>query len=336
VSNGKNRQELAASILEIPGVRAVFPRISSMATLQESTIKHAVLWGLDIPGEMEANHFNLADRSNGLREGRWPESGANECAVGVVFARKSGLSIGDRIPLRTVSAQFSEKYWSPVITGIFNFDFFRFDESYIVVDIERLGRLLALDEGTQSLVIFVDNEKQSGSIAVAVQTRLGKDDVVTDWNENTWVAAIKVNRFLYTIAYLIFLIVASFIIINTMVMIIHERIREIGMMGCLGMNRIEIVTVFFLESIFLAALGASAGLLAGGTIAGILTNFPFRIGGMAGNTSPDLPISNTIFFQFSISRMMQAWLIGVAVSSVLTVIPALKSAFVEPVEALRK
>ncbi|MCL1958216.1 MAG: ABC transporter permease, partial [Spirochaetes bacterium] len=123
VADGESWKELAVSIKKIPGVRAVFPRISSLATLQESTIKHAVLWGINIKDEMAVNHFNLTNRSDGLLEGHWPESGTQECAIGRVFAHKSGLSIGDRIPLKTVSAQFSDKYWSPVITGIFNFDY---------------------------------------------------------------------------------------------------------------------------------------------------------------------------------------------------------------------
>ncbi|MCL1928412.1 MAG: FtsX-like permease family protein [Treponema sp.] len=336
VSGGKNWKELAASIYTISGVRAVLPRISSIATLQESTIKHAILWGLDIQAEMHANHFNLADRNSDLKEGHWPESGANECAIGVIFAKKSGLSIGDSILLKTVSAQYSDKMWNPVITGIFNFDFSKYDEQYIIVDFERLQRLLVLEDGTQSLMIFADDEKQSPFIAASVKNILGQDNVVIDWNESPLVAAIKVNKFLYIIAYLVFLIVTSFLIINTMVMIINERIKETGMMGCLGMTRAEIVTVFFFESVFLVALGAFSGVIAGGTLSGILTNFPFRMNDAYGNTYSGVPVSNTIFFQFSISRMAQAWLMGVVVCSIFTLVPTLKSAFVEPIEALRR
>jgi putative ABC transport system permease protein len=333
VADGKDWEKMAADIHKIPGVRAVLPRISSMATLQEGTVRHAVLWGLNIQDEMNTNHFNLANRSDGLLEGRWPDANANECAIGVIFAQKTGLRIGDRVTLRTTSAQLSDRFWSPVITGIFDFDFNRFDEQYIIVEFERLQRLLVMDNGTQSLVVFADDERQSGFIAAAVQNLLGEDNVVTNWNESTWIAAININRVLYLIVYLVFLIVAGFLIINTMVMIINERIKEIGMMGCLGMTRAEIVKVFFFEAVFLAAIGALAGAILGGTLAGILTKFPFV---MHGNTLNHLPISNTIFFRFSIGRILQAWLMGVAVTSILTLIPSLKSAFFEPVEALRR
>ena len=334
--DGISWKEMAAAIHKIDGVRAVFPRITAFASLQESVIKHAMLWGLDIEGETSVNHLNLTRRNDGLKEGRWPASGANECAIGYAFAQKAGLGIGDRIPLRTMSAQFSDRFWSPVITGIFDFDYIRYDEQFIIVDIERLQRLLALDEGTQALVIFADDERKSASIAASVQNLLGQDSVVTEWQDNYWVAYMRMVVPLYTIIFLVFLIVASFLIINTVVMIIHERIKEIGMMGSLGMTRAEIVKVFFFESLFLAVFGAFCGVIIGGLMAGIGSNFPIRFGDLYGNTFADMPMSNSIFFHFSFGNLIMAWTMGVVVASIFTLIPSLKSAFVEPVEALRR
>ena len=336
VANGVSWKDLAASIRLIPGVRAVFPRITTLATLQESTIKHAVLWGINMRDETAINHFDLTNRGDGLLEGRWPAPGSNECAVGRVFVHKSGLSIGDEIPLKTVSSQFSDRYWSPVITGIFNFDYIKIDEQYIITDVERLQRLLVLEEGTQQLVIYADDEKQSGFITASVQNLLGKDNVVTEWRDNYWVAVMEIVTPIYTIVFLIFLIVASFLIINTLMMIIHERIKEIGMMGCLGMTRAEIIKVFFFESIFLAAFGALAGIILGGILAGIGSYFPIRMGDLYGNTFSEMPLGNAVFFEFSPLILLRAWLMGVVVASLFTLIPSIKSAFVEPVEALRR
>jgi len=335
IADGKSWREIAASIYQIPGVRAVLPRITTMATLQESTIKHATLWGLDIEREMAINYFNLSNRDDGLLEGRWPGN-ANEAAVGHVFAEKSGLTIGDRIPLRAISANFSERFWSPTITGIFNFDYIKVDERYIIVDFDRLQRLLVLDDGTQSLIIFADDDRHSGAIAAAVQNLLGEGSVVTEWRDNYWVAVMRMVEPIYTALFLVFLLVASFLIINTVVMIIHERIKEIGMMGCLGMTRGEIVKVFFFESIFLAAFGALAGVVLGGLLAAIFSQHPIRMGDMYGNTFAEMPMSQSIFMAFDFVMLIRAWVMGVVIASLFTLIPSLKSAFVEPVEALRR
>lgn len=336
VANGENVDDLVKQLKSIEGVREVFPRIFSYATLQESVIKHAILWGLKTEEEMKANHFNLTDRSNGIVEGRYPKPGSNECVIGSVFAQKTGLKIGDRIPLKTISAQFSDKIWSPEIVGIFNFDYLKVDERYIIVDFERLQRLLVLGDGTQQLVLFANDKKQSPAAAAKAAAMFGKDNVVRDWQDNYWVAIIKSYEPLYTAIYLVFLIVASFLIINTVVMIIHERIKEIGMMGSLGMTRREIVEVFFFEAFFLSAIGALAGILLGGILTGIGQFFPIRWMAMTGSGFIEIPASNALFLSFSPIALLRAWIMGVVVASIFTLIPSLKSAFVEPVEALRR
>jgi len=238
--------------------------------------------------------------------------------------------------LKTVSAQFSDKFWDPEIVGFFNFDYGKADRETILVDFDRLRRLLVMGEGTQQLVIFADEEKLSSGIAARVQELLGSGDVVKDWRDNYWVAVMGTAKPLYTALFLIFLIVASFLIINTVMMIIHERIKEIGMMGSLGMTRKEIVAVFFFESLILSALGALAGAVLGGILTGIGQFYPIRWTALTGNIFTEFPASNALFMQFSFVSIFRGWLMGVVVASVFTLFPSLKSAFVEPVEALRR
>ncbi|MDR1894598.1 MAG: ABC transporter permease [Spirochaetales bacterium] len=336
VAEGRSLAEITAAIRGIPGVKAVFPRISAMATLQESSVKHATLWGLDMAGETAVNYFNLTDRTDGLVEGRYPGN-ANECAVGSRFAEKTGLGIGDRLPLKTLSSQFSDKMWSPVITGIFRFDYAKLDGETIIVDLTRLQRLLLLEDASQQLIVYGDSEDSSGSIAREMKKILGEGNVVTEWKDQYWIVMMNMYQPILTSIYLIFLIVACFLIVNTVTMIIHERIKEIGMMGSLGMSRGEIVRVFFFESLFLAAAGATAGALVGGILTGIGQNFPLRWTALAGeSTFAAMPAANAIFLDFSFSSLFEAWGLGVLVASLFTLFPSLKSAFVEPVEALRR
>jgi putative ABC transport system permease protein len=341
VAEGRSVAELTAAVLAVPGVRAVFPRIIAYATLQDSTKKHALLWGLDVAGEVAANHFNLTAKSDGLQEGRFPAPDTNECAVGAVFAKKTGLRIGDKIPLKTTSAQFSDKMWAPVITGIYAFDYQKYDEDTILVDFTRLQRLLVLGEGTQQLYVFAEKAAQSTAVAAALTGVLatsgtGGTDVVRDWQNNYFVAMMRQNTFVYYLIYLVFIVVASFLIVNTVVMIIHERIKEIGMMGSLGMTRGEIVRVFFCEALFLSILGALAGCAVGGIATFIGSWFPIDFSAMTGGGMKEFPIAGTLYLNFSPTILLTSFVFGVAVASVCTLVPSLKSAFVEPVEALRR
>ncbi|GMO65254.1 MAG: lipoprotein-releasing ABC transporter permease subunit [Treponemataceae bacterium] len=335
VAGGRSVAELTEKIKTVPGVRAVFPRITAFATLQDSTKKHALLWGLDSEAEMAANTFNVTDKSNGLVEGRFPSPNTNECAVGTAFIKKTGLGIGDKIPLKTVSAQFSDKMWSPTITGIFEFDYQKYDEDTILVDFSRLQRLLVLGDATQQLYIFADKASSSEAISKAVGALLD-GEIVHDWRNNYFVVMMQQSMVIFYVVYFVFIIVASFLIVNTVVMIIHERIKEIGMMGSLGMTRREIVEVFFFEALFLSVLGALAGCVLGGIVTFIGSWFPMDFTAMTGGGMKEFPISGTIYLSFSPAILTGSFVFGVVTASVCTLIPSLKSAFVEPVEALRR
>jgi putative ABC transport system permease protein len=328
--------ELESRVRRIAGVKAALPRIMAFATLQDSTVKHAFLWGVKASEELALNNFNLTERTDGLVEGRFPESDSNECAIGVRMAEKAGLKIGERIPLKTVSAQFSDKMWSPVITGIFKFDYLKYDEDAVIVDFNRLQRLLVLGEGTQQLFIYADAPSQSRAIAREVRTLLGEENLVRDWRDNYFVAIMQQSMMIYMVVYLVFLIVASFLIVNTVVMIIHERIKEIGMMGSLGMTRAEIVRVFFFEAVFLSIFGSLAGCLIGGISTFVLSFFPIDFNAMTGGGFKEFPMAGTLILAFDPVILLQGFIFGVLIASVCTLIPSLKSAFVEPVEALRR
>jgi ABC-type lipoprotein release transport system permease subunit len=337
VAEGMSLNAVIEQIKAIPGVKAVFPRIMAYATLQENVVKHANLWGINMNQETMVNNFNLTDRTDGLVQGRYPALDSNECAIGLSFAEKTGLSIGDRIPLKTTSAQFSDKMWAPVITGIFQFDYAKMDRQAIIADFSRLQRLLVLDDASQQIVVYADKPEMSRDIAREMENIFSPDDVISQWNEQYWIVMMNMYEPLFYAIYLIFLVVACFLIVNTITMIIHERIKEIGMMGSLGMTRGEIVNVFFFESVILSMVGATAGVLLGGLLTGILQNYPLRWTAFAGeSTFVELPAANAIFMDFSWLNLLQSWLMGVLVASLFTLFPSLKSAFVEPVEALRR
>ncbi|MDR1239450.1 MAG: FtsX-like permease family protein [Treponema sp.] len=336
VAGGLSVAELERRALNFSGVKAVLPRITAYATLQDSTVKHAFLWGIKAREELALNNFNLTRRDSGLAAGRYPEPEANECAIGVRMAEKAGLRVGDRLPLKTVSAQFSDKMWSPVITGIFRFDYLKYDEDAIIVDFARLQRLLALEEGTQQLFIYAEDASQSRNLTAQFKTLLGKDNVVRDWRDNYFVILMRQSMMIFTVVYLVFLIVASFLIVNTVVMIIHERIKEIGMMGSLGMSRAEIVRVFFFEAVFLSVLGSLAGCVAGGMVTLALSFFPLELDIFTGGGMKEFPIAGTITLVFDPVILLQGFVFGVLITSICTLFPSLKSAFVEPVEALRR
>lgn len=330
--------EFIQKVQEMDGVKIVLPRIASYATLMDSKVKNAIVWGLDTEREFSSIVFNQKTGGNGLVDGRYPVKGENSCAIGARLAKKMGVKIGDKIPLKMISSQFSDKFWSPVVVGLFDFDYMGVDDKYILVEIERLQRIVTLKGQTQKVMVYLEHPEEAAQyqemlLKEAIQAGI-EEPVVKSWQENYFISMMKQFTGIYIIAFLVFIIVASFLIVNTVIMTVHERIKEIGMMGAIGMTRFEIVAVFFLEAVLLSVFGALFGVILGGIATKILSLYPIDLVTLSGGI--DMPTGNTMFVAFSWLYLVAGFFFGVIVSSLCTILPSLKSAFIEPVEALRR
>ncbi|MFW5701596.1 MAG: ABC transporter permease, partial [Bacteroidota bacterium] len=124
------------------------------------------------------------------------------------------------------------------------------------------------------------------------------------------------------------LIVAALGIINTMVMSILERTREIGVMKAIGGGEGDIRLVFFVEAIIIGLIGGALGLAAGWVITEI-ANLVIN-----GYLKPDAA-SSIDMFHFPLWLIFGALGFSMCVSLAAGVYPAYRAARIDPVEALR-
>ena len=334
---GKDTATLIREVERLPGVAAVSPRIKVRVSLMDSTVKNALLWGIDMEEELKHTVFNAKTRNaNGcLIEGRYPSAEAAECAIGFGLAAKMGVGVGDRVRLRMISSEFSSKFYAPVITGIVDFNFGQMDKNVIIIPFGRAQRLASLGGRTQALYVYLDNASAAERMAGTLAEKYAPygDLSVKPFTRHPYITLMKTTEITMIVIYVVFMVVASFLIINTVIMVIHERIKEIGMMAALGMTRTEIVQVFFLESLVLSAIGSVIGCLVSGVATFVLSRVPFDIGSYMEDM---MAINNTLFVTFSPALVAQGFLYGLLISAVCTFFPALRSAFVEPVEAIRR
>jgi putative ABC transport system permease protein len=222
-----------------------------------------------------------------------------------------------------------------VITGIVDFNFAELDKNVVIIPYDRFQKLATLEGKTQSLYIYAKNTDDVSAVAGAVGEKLaGYENLsIKPYTSHPYIVLMEVGNLMMAIIYIVFMIVASFLIINTIIMVIHERIKEIGMMGALGMTRREIVSVFFLESLVLSGIGSVIGCIIGTVVTYILSQVPFDIGTMMEDM---IAMNNTIYVMFSPRIIIQGLIYGLLVSGVCTIFPSLKSAFIKPVEAIRR
>jgi putative ABC transport system permease protein len=270
-------------------------------------------------------------------------------ALAKEFNRKEldmfGLIISDRAldyRIRNkVQITISDKEGTPIqgifrVCGIYKTTNTGFDQKSVFVNSNELANLYGGNNIlTHEIAILLKNIDDAGIVKEKL-SRISGDNSVMTWKELAPDAAMM-NDFMvmyYFIFIGIIMLALAFGIINTMLMAILERTRELGMLMAIGMNRRRIFKMIMLETIFLTVVGAVAGMLSGWVITESLGKTGIHFSGWGegfeavGFAARVYPVVTPGFFIF-----ITVMVIFTAIIS--SIWPARKALKLNPVEALR-
>ena len=259
-------------------------------------------------------------------EGRQPES-ADEVAIDKLSADNEDLAVGDSITV--AGAEAAREYEIVGIAKLGEVDSFG-GATVAILPLEEAQRLadkagefdqisIAAEEG-------VDPEELKRRIAQVmprtVDVRTGEENAAQQTED------IEDDLGFLKTALLIFawiaLFVGAFTIFNTFSITVAQRTREFGMLRTLGASRRQVLTSVLLEALVIGLIGAGLGVLAGIGVADLL-NALFKSFGI------DLPNTGSVIETRSIVVPM---LIGLVVTLLAAIIPAVRATRVSPMEAL--
>lgn len=226
------------------------------------------------------------------------------------------------------------------IVGIFNSGNTPFDESHVFVLREDLNRLLrgSMDTLQQpighEIALLLNRPEQAASLADSLQQAL-PDLKVQTYREispdlQLYESQIMNVSYVYLVIIMLGLV---FGIVNTMLMAVLERTREIGMLMAIGMNKLRVFTLIVLETLMLSFIGAPFGLaLGGGTVAYVGAN-GIDLSAFSRSLA-NYGLADTLYFEVEQIVYLQVP-IAVLITAVLaSVYPALKAVSLRPVEAI--
>jgi putative ABC transport system permease protein len=139
---------------------------------------------------------------------------------------------------------------------------------------------------------------------------------------------------MYNVIAIVFLLLASTVIINTTMMVIFERRKEIGTLEAMGMRSSELVRMFFLEALILGVIGAFIGLIGGTGLSLLLGELGINMG--ASMESVDFEISPVLHPIVNLRSTLLVFVGAVFVSAATSYIPTIRITRIEPVAALRE
>ncbi len=317
-------------VRKVPGVTAVSPRLV-FSGLAANGAQSTMIVVTGVVPELE---YKALPRSNEFLLGKRLDSAVPNGAIfGTELADALGLKAGSgggTIQAAAKSGQQNALDFE--LRGTLNNGNAFESKRSVVVPLKWAQNLLGMEGRVTELAVATRNRADIADVADRVRAALGPDYEVQTWKQLRPNVDDVVNfqRMVLGAICSIFLVIAIIGVINTMLMAVMERTREIGTMMAVGMRRGRITELFLWEAVALAVLGTTSGLAISLTI--ILTiasrgGVPANAPGSAAvyHIVPAVPLD-----------LLLPTLLAAGLGTILAgVYPSWRAARLNPVDALR-
>jgi ABC-type lipoprotein release transport system permease subunit len=198
-------------------------------------------------------------------EGEYLSSGVvdGEVVIGVSLADRLNVTVGEKIVVMVSDLENEVSAGAYRVRGLFTTN----SAEYDLVHLDEARRLLGYStEEASTVSVHLDPETDLKTSAAALRGRLTDVPVdVLTWEDRMPMLVLMRQTYdVFSVALVLILFSAiSFSIINSFLMVIFERIREIGIMSANGLRPMQIFSMLYLEAAFIVILG----LLVGGVVA---------------------------------------------------------------------
>lgn len=220
------------------------------------------------------------------------------------------------------------------VVGIYNTSNNMYDRMNAFVQIEDLRRLFGIDNGAHEIAVWLNDHEQAQSKADEYK------EVFTNLEVKSWLEIMPemsymiemMDLYLYIIVGII-LFALLFSIVNTMLMAVLERVRELGMLMAIGMTKGRIFLMIMTETVMMTLIGVPLGVL----ISEIFIGY-FGINGinLSAAQYEDFGFSSIIYPYLDSSRYLEVTLMVFIMSLIAAIFPARKALKLNPVTAIRK
>ncbi len=260
--------------------------------------------------------------------------------TGVVIGRKLSETLDTRVGKRIVlmsqdpDNEIVDRGFR--IIGLFDANVEAFEESYVFAGKATLQKMLRIGDQVSELVVVGDDYRNVEPTFEQVSALIGDRAEVRRWTEvDGYLGAMLNVMDGFVLVWIIVIFLAlSFGLVNTLVMAVFERVREIGLMLALGMRPIIILGQIIAESLMLLALGLFVGTaLAWATVQPMKDGVDLSI---VGEGMEMYGMSSTLTPELLVSDIILANVVVLVLGFFASLSPAWRAAHYEPIEAITK
>lgn len=256
--------------------------------------------------------------------------------LGSELAGRLGVFTGDTVKLISPAAQMGPLGMIPKmrefkVVGIFEIGMYEYDSNLAVISLQAAQNFFSMDNRATGVELRVDDIYKAPEIRKELDNQLGDSYFVRDWiqmNKNLF-SALKLEKLTMFVILTLIIIVASFNIVSTLIMIVIEKQREIAILKAMGATNKGIMSVFVIQGFIIGVAGTVLGLLGAFVIGKFIATSPLA------KLPPDVYYLSHLPVLMNPRDFVVTAAAALAISLSATLYPAWQAAKVDPVEPLR-
>jgi len=324
-------------LMQIEGVEQIVPRLKFGAMVShEDKMVTMIGWGVE-----PAEEIRFTEIDQQIAEGRMVKPGEREIVMGVGLLEKIGKKVGDNVTFLYSTAFDAFRGSTYQIVGKIQSNLSLLNDNLFFLPLDQAQRILEMPGEVTELLIITPDYEQAASVLPKIEDFLASNDNTSKYTLQLWnrdyqmIELFAMARTIYNFIYIFIILLACFVLVNTLIMIVNERTREIGMMSALGLKSREILYLFAMEGIIIGAIGSGIGVIVGGIITKVFSIVGMDFGAAMEGMNADLMFEPVFYTVFDLENLIFAFVLGVVVVTIACIIPARMAARLEPNEALR-
>ncbi|MDZ7373365.1 MAG: FtsX-like permease family protein [candidate division KSB1 bacterium] len=292
--------------------------------------------GVSIVGIEPEKEEQITLISRLVREGRYLGGGDREILISRQLAEKLEVGLGDK--LVAMATRLDGTVGSEVfrIVGLFETFDAEFDRAMVYTPLFTTARMLGLGERVCEFVVVLRDAKLASLVRDQLEPLLGPDFEVLTYKDLLPLVVYIIDtfdQFMY-IYYAIIGIALIFGVVNTMLMAVFERIREIGVLKAIGMPDHKVFGMVVLEAAILGGLGTGLGSVLGYLFYLPLSRTGINLAAFAQGLS-GMGVGSVIYPVFHPGALVNTFLSIPLFATLGAIYPALKAVRFEPIAAMR-
>ncbi len=255
--------------------------------------------------------------------------------IGRYLADRLMLDLGAHVILISPTGVHSMFQMPPVkefiVTGFFETGMYEYDDIYAYISIEAAQELFKHGENVSGIEIKLDDYNKADQVIEVIDQKLGFPYLAMSWfdmrkNLFSWM---KIEKLGMSVALSLIVLVAAFNIVSTLIMVVLEKTKEIGILKSMGATSKNVMRIFLYEGIVVGVIGTLTGFVLGFGLCWAQVKYDL------------LSLPGDVYFINSLPVKMEAMdfvlvgIVSILICLLAAIYPAKKASELIPVEAIR-